>query len=167
MTGGGGISVHGNISHGRGKATKRKFEEHPALTAYFGRPCRPGTANLVLSQPIVFAKHERLPFSRGYDAFWAVTVDRLDCIAFRYKFCPLHVVELISPTFIRAHLEDCDTTRVELRGPIRTPGFFTSLIWHHIWSGHEHRYYNDDDFVQKSHRYRVISRYATQPAIKW
>ena len=140
--------IEGVVVSGRGKASKRGFENSEFLNDYFRQTPIKGTLNLCCKFPFELHK-DTLIYTEGYDKFWPVLLNDQECIAFRYRNCPLHIVEIISPIHFRKKFNLLDGSQIRLEGNFSQPNFLKRYFWKKFWLKREELYYTDDYYTSK------------------
>ncbi len=89
----------GRVTKGRGFA-KDIFAMEPIPGALSdGGRFYPGSLNVVLDGPVRLDVGKAIPFAGGKRYLWHVSINGVGTpvFAYRWKGCPLHVLEIVSP----------------------------------------------------------------------
>jgi hypothetical protein len=154
----------GTVCSGRGLAKDRlaPFGEH--IRQHLGATPIPGSLNVLLTQPVSL-HHSRYVIATKGRVFWPVSINGVDALVHRWKYCPLHVVEVVSHIPLRRQfgLQDGAPVRLDLTGVIAPTPLASTLSWWLIWRGREDLYYSSDRYIWTLGKgLRRISRRAGQ-----
>jgi len=140
------ICRKGWIVSGRGIATQM-LAGRCQISDYFGRPPHPGSLNLVLHWPILL-RPERAAIRMddpGY-LFWPALFEGRPCLAFRWRQCPLHIVEIVSPHWFS--VRKGQMAAINLNRDDTAPLSATRFAgWSLLWLWCRQRLYTDDDHM--------------------
>ena len=151
----------GFLVSGRGKAASQLAHHNKKLERYFLCRPHPGSLNLVLKESLSFCPKSAAFFGSDSEGFWQVSIAGLDCLVRRWKGCPLHILEIVSPINMRGYfdIDNGQAVEVEIESShIANHGWISWLVWALIWKFREDWYYSSDryrDFPKKTR----ISRY--------
>jgi hypothetical protein len=140
----------GTVCSGRGLAKDQLAPLHEQLGQYLGAPPMPGSLNVLLRQPV--SLHDGRPvIATSGRAFWPVSFNGIDALVHRWRYCPLHVVEIVSHIALRRHfgLQDGASVRIDLTGAIAPTPLSSTLSWWLAWRGREALFYSNDAYTQK------------------
>ena len=156
----------GQVSGGRGKATERLAALAEPLERYFGCPHFPGSLNLILDRPIVLCPRRAVITGPGNRRFWPVSLYGVDILCYRYKGCPLHILEMVSSRNLRDAFSLRDGSSIEFHLPdsfIRKDAL-RLFFWRRVWGGHEIDYFSDAGYKDRTSKFHKWQRsLASQP----
>lgn len=149
----------GRVSSGRGKATERLAALAEPLERYFGCPHVPGSLNLILDRPIVLCPRGAVITGPENRRFWPASLYGVDILCYRYKNCPLHILELVSSRNLRDtfSLRDGSSVEVHLADRFIRKDALRLFFWRRVWGGHEIDYFDDAgyrDRISKFHKWQ-------------
>ena len=135
------LQVGGRVVSGRGKATLW-LKGRKELFGYFGAEPQPGTLNIILDRPILFSpKRAKLRCADTSLIGWPARMEGQPCLILRWRNCPLHVAELISP--YRFQVQKGDRARLQLDVADTAPIPLHRLFgWGCLWFLREARFYS-------------------------
>jgi hypothetical protein len=156
----GACVVRGTVASGRGEA-KDIFGgvniggEMPAL-----QPLFPGSLNLLLNFPLRLHLSLGKPFSTSPRFLWHARLKGSDIpvYVYRWKGCPLHVLELVSPIQLRTALGLHDGSVVELEllpEMISNVGWISHCWWTFLWKGRGSWYYTHERYKRTVYASRL------------
>lgn len=155
------------ISNGRGIAKKSGFLSDPLLVDFLGASPFPGTLNILSPVPLAFDPQKALVLNGGKARFWPVTLEGTHCLAYRWRNCPLHVIEIVSAIKIRDMLgAERQEVSVKFSDVIPVSKLRRSA-WRFFWEGHEKDYYGNDEYLRSVKRWRLLYKLANQPNIEY
>lgn len=153
----------GRVSSGRGKASNQLDWGDSDLAELLGNIPVRGTLNLVLEEPVDLVWPPDLVMNGGRAFFWLSMIGKLPCLAYRWKTCPLHIVEIVSAVGLRETLRLSDGTIVEICLPTGPePGSARRLVWSLLWENRPNDYYLDPGRVARLQRWQGLFRIACQ-----
>src|SRR5579862_8559459 len=132
------IGVVGQVVSGRGMGTSRVLRYREELQAIIKQPLYPGTLNILLNQPLRLLDNSGSVFDLEGGMVWPAMLGGMDVWIYRWRTCPLHIVEVISSVCLRErfNLKDGDDVTLALSGAqvgaIETLGRFA---WAALWIG--------------------------------
>lgn len=151
------------VAAGRGIARDQPRWQEPALAALLGGPPAPGTLNLLLDGPAEFAGPARLTLDAGRSFLWAGRLQGRPVLLYRWKACPLHVVEAVSREKLRDAMALADGQAVEVEPPaLRALPVWRRLCWRLLWGARPAAYYEDDRYVARRGRLPLVFRASCQ-----
>ena len=154
-------SLVGTVCRGRGVASEHLREYAQELERILGAPPIPGTLNLILQGPLGLDV-QQCALVRDKRFFWSASVAGIPVLAYRWPGCPLHILEIVAPLMLRAHLGagDGDSVSIAVEGKqTLTPK--QRLSWSILWSLRQDRFYASDyPFLIK--RFKRLWRNASQ-----
>ena len=138
------IGRYGRVVSGRGKSTSKLFGRRE-LFDYFGAEPQPGSLNIVLDGPILFRPERakvRLEDHNIMILAWPARMEGHPCLVQRWRNCPLHVVEVISP--YRFQIQKGSRTIVEFDVADTAQIAWDRLfVWGLLWYLRRSRVYSD------------------------
>jgi len=146
--------VRALYTHGRGKSSTRDFS-FINKSSVRQNTLVPGSANFTLEKPIKLQNALTMIGAPKGDAFFAAKINGRPCIAFRFKRCPLHVIELIADFHISTEFRLQTKAHVDIDVAHSQPSTVAKLAWKIIW-GNEHNYYDADQYIANWKRFRWI-----------
>ncbi len=142
-----GIQIIGQVASGRGMGTDRVIRFKHELYAIIKQFLYPGTLNILLNRPV------RLPDSLGFTfdhdggKVWPASLNGVDVWIYRWRGCPLHIAEVLSPYCLRdrLNLKDGDDVTLglsdEQADEINPLG---RIAWAALWLGRRDSYFLRD-----------------------
>src|SRR5687768_3842839 len=104
----------GHVVSGRGLAEKHLSTLAGDVARIMGEPPCPGSLNVILDRPLRLEVSEARAVEGGARLFWPATLNGLPVWLYRWKNAPLHVVEIVSPQYLRGTLGLSDNDRVAI-----------------------------------------------------
>lgn len=157
------------VCSGRGKATAHLAPLTIQIEDLLGAPPVPGSLNLVLSEPLHLDVGKSLVSFANNRTLWTAKINGIAALVYRYRRCPLHVLEIVSHLHLRSSLglRDGDVAHIELVGAVKPP-LLRRLCWYLLWRGRETKYFSSDRDLMLQRRFRILARLAYQkfPEIK-
>lgn len=136
--------MKGKIVSGRQLATTHLLDTDDLRVA-LGVAVVPGSLNVALDRPYRFNEKSAVVLSGSAQRmFWPAKLNNTDIYLYRWRGCPLSVVELVAPYHIRStfSLSDGDTVKITVDDQILIPvGRFSLLGWLLLWAGRSKYYY--------------------------
>src|SRR5690606_5577610 len=83
--------------------------------------------------------------------YWEAELGGHRCLIRRWKLCPLHVVELVSPMHLRSTLglETGDRVAIDIASGLTEPvGVRRGLAWASVWMFRRHRFFADSEYAR-------------------
>lgn len=154
------MKIKANYVTGRGKSSKRDFrflDEHTNLR----NPIVRGSANFILNEPLEVDLNSSLIVEHRGDVFFEMQVNGMACIGFRFKDCPLHVLEVISDFNLQEKFNLNMGSECDLELKCHSPNFVKRYFWKFMW-GSGQSYYDGDKYIKQISRVRFIYRLACQ-----
>jgi len=159
------IHAEGKVVRGRGKGAERIAALDRCLRPILGASPVPGTVNIVLLRPIEFDPAAAVLTIDGKRMFWPIRLGNLPCLAYRWRGCPLHIVEVVSTMRLRDELGLADGSMVRLEvadpWPLRTGSL---LAWLALWAFRKERYYGSESYAESTKRWPLLRGLAGQRA---
>jgi hypothetical protein len=157
------IRISGRVCDGRGDATSgigrlsSEIHEKTGIIPY------PGSLNVILDHPIQLSSKTAIKFaSQGRSRLWRLQlVGAEDIVAYgyRWKGCPLHVLEIISDRRLRNHLS-ADCVDLELRRSQISPlAWYTRLAHGWLWERYTWNWYYTDDIRPNANLRNKIKKF--------
>jgi riboflavin kinase, archaea type len=153
----------GTVDSGRGRARQHLSEHAQVLARYLGAPPVPGSLNLVLRQPVGFDFQQCRVVCNGR-FFWAASVAGVPALAYRWKGCPLHIVEMVAAVRLRSQLaaDDGDEVSIIVEGT-RSLTLKQYISWWILWGLRRDSYYKSNRPVT---RFKWLKKYASQKSMR-
>jgi hypothetical protein len=132
------IEWHGRVASGRGSAAPELHALYAELNAIVREPLYPGSINLVLDRPLRMRASKAATFDRGRRMVWPATLNGIGVWLYRWRSCPLHVIEVLAPIHLRTRLLLRDGDGVTLGVSSSVVGRINvveRLIWAALWLG--------------------------------
>ena len=157
------MKATGIVVRGRGKGTDRIAAIATDLALVLGGSPAPGTLNVTLSTPLEFDPTKAVLNIDGKRLFWPIKLNGLFCLAYRWRSCPLHIVEVVSTRHLRSELGLVNGSKIEIEAPHgrRAPLMFF-LAWAAFWAFRQQYYYSSDAYIAWTKRYPKIRTWAGQ-----
>jgi CTP-dependent riboflavin kinase len=133
----------GTVCSGRGLAKEHLAPLGERFRQHLGAMPMPGSLNVLLDRPVSL-HHGRSVLAARDRAFWPVSINGVDALAHRWRYCPLHIVEVVSHIPLRRHfgLQDGASVRIDMTGVIAPTPLSAALSWWLIWRGREALFYS-------------------------
>ena len=162
------MQMIGEVTSGRGLATGSLAVAREQMADMLGARPYPGTLNILLRRPVEFCPLRALRpdnYPLGRHSFWRGKVLGRNCLLFRWPFCPLHVVEVISDRHLRSAFNITDGTKVLINCDDAAPvGFVNNICWTLLWAGRRRNAYTSETYQRHLwSRVRLLARKAGQP----
>lgn len=140
------VEVVGMVTSGRGQATRDLLACEDEVSAIIGQPLYPGSLNLVLNRPLRLRESTAYTFDGQRRMLWRAWLGGTEVWAYRWRGCPLHIIEVISTIFLRERfqLNDGDdiTFSVEKQWVGAIP-IWQRLSWALFWARRENWHYSN------------------------
>jgi hypothetical protein len=159
------VTRDGVVVAGRGKASADLAPLADAIEAVLGERPYPGTLNLILHSPLLFDV-QGIVLSRRQRYLWPVEIDGTPALAYRWRSCPLHVIEIVSARHLRSrlHLSDGNGVKLRFRRDLVAPlPALNKAAWTLLWGANGALYYSSDRFTRFVRRLGPLWRLSTQP----
>jgi len=157
------VLTTGVVVSGRGKGAKRIAEFAPKLAVLLGERPLSGTLNVLLSRPMEFDTNRAISVIDGKRFFWRISLNGVPCLAYRWRGCPLHVVEVVSHRCLRTDLGLTEGSAVEIDAYDAKRASLPRLFaWASLWAFRRGRYYTSQEYVLRTKRFRKIWSWSTQ-----
>ncbi|HET8933375.1 MAG TPA: DUF120 domain-containing protein [Polyangiales bacterium] len=148
--------VVGTVAMGRGNATKDLAGNAQQLRELLGTELFPGSLNVILKRPLRLREAAALRFDRGMRLLWPATMHGTPVWLYRWRWAPLHVVEVLSTVGLRKTLQLANGDLVTLS--IRTEqlgavSLLSTLAWSAFWLGRRDWCYSNDRYYQRTSRW--------------
>ena len=139
------IARCGRVVSGRGKASS-KLSGLREFFDYFGAEPQPGSLNIILDGPLLFRPERAKVHLDDHNIFaWPARMEGQACLVWRWRNCPLHVVEVTSPH--RFQIQKGSRTLVEFDVADTAPIPLGRLSgWTCLWFLRRTRAYSDDNY---------------------
>lgn len=145
----------GHVVSGRGKATADLANFKGELSKVTAQSLRPGTLNIVLKRPIRFVGSRAYVFDQGHRMLWPASANGVDVWLYRWRECPLHVIEVLAAVNLREHfgLQNGDKLTLAVDPRCVEPiSRFARLAWTALWSGRKRLAYSSDVYYNRTMR---------------
>ena len=156
------LRLKGKVVRGRGQATAALVPFHQDIAGFLGKPVVPGSLNVVAARPILFSlDHAVLKYRNGAGGerwFWPVTVSGIPCLATRWKWCPLHILEIVSPVYLRAAKGVIREGQIDIEishESVRLLPWEKRVGWWLVWKGREALWYESNGYAKLTRRLRL------------
>jgi Methyltransferase domain/Domain of unknown function DUF120 len=143
----------GHVVSGRGFASQHLSTLADEIAPIVGGPPYPGSLNVVLDRPLRLEASEARAVEGGARLFWPATLNGLPVWLYRWTTAPLHVVEIVSPQYLRGHLGLHDNDRVAIAiGREQVAGIkpFSRAVWASVWLGRRDWAYTNPRYVDRT-----------------
>ena len=160
------LALTGVVTRGRGGA-KKLFVQEPVPGALpEGESLFPGSLNVVLELPVQLDFRMAIPFAGGKRYLWPVSINGVEAPVFiyRWKGCPLHVLEIVSTQRLRDLLGLEDGSALELAlpcDPVVQVSQMAAAVWWVLWRGRETSYYTNEYYKRLVYISR-LNRFCSQ-----
>ena len=148
------------FANGRGKSSKRDLS-FVANAPGVKNTLVAGSANFLLEAPILLRNPLSLEHATRGDQFFAAEINGRPCVAFRFKNCPLHVIELIADFHISSEFDLQPGAYANISVPYSQPSISAKFVWEIIW-GRRRNYYTEDEYVEAWDKLRWIYKLSCQ-----
>jgi SAM-dependent methyltransferase len=146
--------LSGEVVSGRGIATLDLQRVAGDLRSLVGQSLVPGSLNVVLGAPLLLQESAAISFDGGRRFLWRAKLRGVDLWIYRWRECPLHVIELLAVDHLRSRfgLKDGDSVDVEIEpGHLDAVGKRSGLVWAVLWSGRRGWVYRHDGYFNSFH----------------
>lgn len=113
----------------------------------------PGSLNLILERPILLQAHHAFNYKVGLRGELCLTrISGCDCLGFRPRHAPGHVLEIWSPIHLRSELSlgTGDSVSVEfINVYTKKNDVLRKMVWYVLWWGRQDWYYTADTYVKR------------------
>lgn len=139
------VQVDGKVTSGRGHAKDHIFAHQDEVLAIVGQALCPGSLNIILNRPLRFVDSAAFCFDGERRMLWPASLNGIDVWLYRWRECPLHIVEVLSSVHLRQRfdLKDGDEVTLSLNdeeiGAMRPTEFIT---WEALWAGRRNWHYS-------------------------
>lgn len=145
------VTVEGVVASGRSQARVIMNEKSRELRALVGVDLQPGSLNLVLEEPLRLVTEKSVRFDRDLRYLWKAQLvgSERPVWIYRWRGCPLHVCEIVSPVHLRTDLGLADGDRMTLiieAEVIGRVGQLARVVWSLLWQGRQHHYYGSESY---------------------
>jgi hypothetical protein len=157
------MRLKGTVVRGRGKGAYRIRAIADGLALKLGSAPVAGTLNVMLSIPMEFDPREAVFKVENKRLFWPVEMNGMPCLAYRWKGCPLHIVEVVSASHLRDALNLVDGSKVVIESPdAKHPSPRSLLAWAMLWAFRQRYYYASDAYILWTKGHPRIREWAGQ-----
>lgn len=148
--------VVGTVTAGRGNAKRHLAENAQELRELLGTELFPGSLNVILKRPLRLQESAALRFDGGMRMLWPATMQGSPVWLYRWRWAPLHVVEVLSTVGLR------QTFRLENGNPVTLSiseerlgavSLLSTLAWSAFWLGRRDWCYSNDRYYQRTTRW--------------
>jgi len=161
------IEISGKIVKGRGRSKEDILPFNDKLKSVLDQDVYPGTLNLVLDGPLLLNSSQCTTFDNGKRFLWEVSA--LGCpypiYIYRWRGCPLHIIELISSHKLRKvlNLKESDVFKLYINSRIveKAP-LIKQLAWYLLWYKRNSAYYGSESYKQFVYKLKRIRKLASQ-----
>lgn len=146
----------GTVVMGRGNAAKHFAANSQELRELLGTELFPGSLNVILKRPLRLREAAALRFDSGMRLLWPATMHGTPVWIYRWRWAPLHVVEVVSTVGLRKAFQLADGNLVTLSvSPERlgAVSFLSTLAWSAFWLGRRDWCYSNDRYYQRTARW--------------
>lgn len=160
------LGLTGVVTRGRGVAKGLFASELVSGALPDGESLFPGSLNIVLDLPVKLDFNVAIPFAGGSRYLWPVSISGVDVPVFvyRWKGCPLHVLEIVSTQRLRDKLGLEDGFVLELSLPchyVSNVNRIAVAVWWLLWRGRESWYYTKERYKRLVYLSR-LNRFCSQ-----
>jgi hypothetical protein len=137
----------GQVVSGRGMGTHRVIRYKEELHTIVKQYLYPGTLNILLDRPVRLPDDQGFTFDREGGMVWPAFLNGVEVWIYRWRWCPLHVMEVLSPLCLRERLSLKDGDNVRLGLSEEQTGEITPLgrlAWAALWIGRRNSYFLRD-----------------------
>ena len=143
----------GQVVSGRGLAAKHLSTLADDIARIVGGPPCPGSLNVILDRPLRLEASEARAVEGGARLFWPATLNGLAVWLYRWKYTPLHVVEIVSPQYLRGILGLSDNDQVAIvigRKQVAKIKPFSRVVWAFVWLGRRDWAYQNNRYYHRT-----------------
>jgi CTP-dependent riboflavin kinase len=144
------IEIFGRIISGRGQA-QRVVEQHYTDIIKVTKKCLfPGSLNVFLTYPVLLDTSHAQRFDNNR-YIWLARIEGLDApiYVYRWRGCPLHIVELFSTVKLRDVLGIIDFSEINISISTSMLGEIKPInyaVWYMLWRFREPYYYSCETY---------------------
>lgn len=149
-------AVVGTVVVGRGNAAKDLAKNAQQLRELLGTELFPGSLNVILKRPLRLQEATALHFDSGNRLLWPATMQGTPVWLYRWRWAPLHVIEVVSTVGLRKTLGLADGNLVTLSITPERLGavsLLSTLVWSAFWLGRRDWCYSNDRYYQRTSRW--------------
>ncbi len=146
------VERRGQVASGRGNAGPELHALRREVEAIVGEPIFPGSINLILNAPLRLRAGAARTFDDGKRMLWPATFNGIDVWVYRWRSCPLHIVEVVSAIHVRSYFQLADGDRVTLgldAALIEGLRAVDRVIWAMLWLGRERWAYSAEPYFRR------------------
>jgi hypothetical protein len=162
--------MEGQVVCGRGLAAPELVALSEQVQTIVKEPLCPGSLNIVLNQPVRLLDTAGFAFDRGYRTLWPASLGGIHVWVYRWRESPLHVVEILSPVYLRGRLKlkNGDAVTLRLSGAqIGELHFFERFIWALLWTGRRRWFYSSNLYSNRTVRLgKELGATQEQPVVR-
>jgi Methyltransferase domain len=164
------VAMEGQVVCGRGLAAPELVALSEQVQTIVKEPLCPGSLNIVLNQPVRLLDTAGFAFDRGYRTLWPASLGGIPVWVYRWRESPLHVVEILSPVYLRGRLNLKNGDAVTLRLSAAQIGelhFFERFIWALLWTGRRRWFYSSNLYSNRTVRLgKELGATQEQPVVR-
>jgi hypothetical protein len=145
--------VTGTVVMGRGNARKHLAQSRQELRELLGTELFPGSLNVILKRPLRLREAAALRFDSGMRLLWPATMNGAPVWLYRWRWAPLHVVEVLSTVGLRQTFQLVDGSAVTLSISSERLGavsLLSTLAWSAFWLGRRDWCYSNDRYYRRT-----------------
>src|SRR5579863_3980160 len=165
-----GVDLKGQVVSGRGLAAAELSTLREQLQTIVREPLCPGSLNIILNRPVRLLDAAGLAFDLDYRTLWGASLGGLNVWVYRWRESPLHIVEILSPVYLRErlNLKNGDTVTLRIsRGQIEKIHFGERFIWAALWTGRRHWFYSYKFYSNHTVRFgKELGATQEQPVVR-
>jgi hypothetical protein len=164
------FALTGQVVSGRGLAAPVLLSLREQVQSITKEPLYPGSLNIILKRPVRLLDAAGFAFDLDYRILWQASLGGMNVWVYRWRECPLHVVEILASCSLRERLNlkngDTVTLRVS-RGQIDKIHFQEQFIWAALWTGRRHWFYSHNFYENHTMRFgKELGAAQEQPVVK-
>jgi len=157
------MKLEGVVCAGRGRGASVINNNSDRIAEILGATPYPGTLNVILNRPLTLKGG--VPLDAKAKHFGVCSkINETPCLIERWKGGPLHVLEIVSSTFLREALGLKDGQIVELsvpNGSLVEPSGWRSWLWSLFYKDKPEGYY-DEKILSDIQRWKLLHKLVCQ-----
>ena len=157
------MKLEGVVCAGRGRGASAINDNSDRIAEILGATPYPGTLNVILNRPLTLKGGVPLDAKAKHFGVYS-EINGTPCLIERWKGGPLHVLEIVSSSFLREALGLKDGQIVELsvpKGSLVEPSGWRSWLWSLFYKDRPEGYY-DEKIFNGIQRWKLLHKLVCQ-----